>query len=190
MNAVVTVCRVTGNVQAPGLAQLNLAVDEVAAFLNQNERSFVGTCPGRGGTVTQGTRTDPRDPGRRGALDLPSRRGCGDVLRFLQVNVEIERVVAFLNQNPGSFVGLCPSAGDPNGTIGNEPWGYVTICRVTGAATSPLVAVTLRANEVACIPRTRRGRCSCRRRRLSARGRRVVAMRRRRPPPRQASRAP
>ena len=77
LNAVVTVCRVTGNVQAPGLAQLNLAVDEVAAFLNQNERSFVGTCPGRGGTVTQETRTDPRDPGRRGALDLQGRRGRG-----------------------------------------------------------------------------------------------------------------
>lgn len=148
LNAVVTVCRVTGSVQAPGLAQINLAVDEVAAFLNRNERSFVGTCPGRGGTVTQG-------PGRilgipvGAALSICRVVAGGDVLRFAQVNVEIERVAAFLNQNPGSFVGLCPSGGDTNGTIGNEPLGYVTICRVTGAATSPLVAVTLRASEAA-----------------------------------------
>ena len=148
LNAVVTVCRVTGDVRAPGLAQLNLALDEVAAFLNQNERSFVGACPGRGGTVTQG-------PGRilgipaGAALSICRVVAGGEILRFLQVNVEIERVAAFLNQNPGSFVGLCPSAGDPNGTIGNEPLGYVTICRVTGDATSPLIALTLRANEVA-----------------------------------------
>ena len=77
LNAVVTVCRVTGNVQAPGLAQLNLAVDEVAAFLNQNGRSFVGHMPGPRRHRDAGTRTDPRDPGRRGALDLPSRRGRG-----------------------------------------------------------------------------------------------------------------
>lgn len=148
LNAVVTVCRVTGDVNAPGLAQVNLAVDEVVAFLNRNPRSFIGTCPGRGGTVTQG-------PGR--ILGIPAGSTLsicrvvagGDVLRFLQVNVEIERVAAFLNQNPGSFVGLCPSGRDPNGTIGNEPLGYVTICRVTGDATSPLVALTLRANEVA-----------------------------------------
>ncbi len=70
------------------------------------------------------------------------------VRRFLQVNVTIDRVAAFLNQNPGSFVGLCPNSGDPNGTLGNEPLGYVTICRVTGDAQSPLAAVTVRVDQL------------------------------------------
>jgi hypothetical protein len=71
-----------------------------------------------------------------------------NVRRLLQVNVAIDRAAAFLNQNPGSFVGLCPSSGDPNGTLGNEPLGYVTICRVTGDARSPLAAVTVRVDQL------------------------------------------
>jgi hypothetical protein len=62
--------------------------------------------------------------------------------------VAIDRVAAFLNQNPGSFVGLCPSSGDPNGTLGNEPLGYVTICRVTGDADNPLAPITIRLSEL------------------------------------------
>jgi hypothetical protein len=147
VNAVVTVCRVTGNANAPGLAQLSLAVDQVVAFLNQNPGSFIGTCPGQGGTVTQG-------PGRilgipaGAALTICQVTGRASALRFAQVNVAIDRVAAFLNQNPGSFVGLCPNAGDPNGTIGNEPLAYVTICRVTGDADNPLAPITIRLNQL------------------------------------------
>lgn len=60
----------------------------------------------------------------------------------------IDRVAAFLNQNPGSFVGLCPSSGDPNGTLGNEPLAYVTICRVTGDVDNPLAPITIRLNQL------------------------------------------
>ena len=147
LNAVVTVCRVTGNVNAPDLVQLNLAVNQVAAFLNQNPRSFIGTCPGEGGSVTQG-------PGRilgipaGAALTVCQVSGSARALRFAQVNVAIDRVAAFINQNPGSFVGLCPSSGDPNGTIGNEPLAYVTICRVTGDVDNPLAPITIRVSEL------------------------------------------
>jgi len=147
LNAVVTVCRVTGNVNAPDIVQLTLKVDQVVAFLNQNPGSFIGTCPGQGGTVTQG-------PGRilgiplGAALTICQVTTNAKVLRFLQVNVVIDRVAAFLNQNPGSFVGLCPSSGDPNGTLGNEPLAYVTICRVTGDVDNPLAPVTIRLNQL------------------------------------------
>jgi hypothetical protein len=147
LNAVVTVCRVTGNVNAPDIVQLNLEVDQVVAFLNQNPGSFIGTCPGQGGTVTQG-------PGRilgiplGAALTICQVTGSARVLRFTQVNVAADRVAAFLNQNPGSFVGLCPSSADPNGTLGNEPLAYVTICRVTGDVRNPLAAITIRVSEL------------------------------------------
>lgn len=147
LNAVVTVCRVTGNVNAPEIAQVTLNVDQLVAFLNQNPRSFIGTCPGEGGTVTQG-------PGRilgipvGAALTICQVTANANVRRFLQVNVAIDRAAAFLNQNPGSFVGLCPSSGDPNGTLGNEPLGYVTICRVTGDVRNPLAAVTVRVDQL------------------------------------------
>jgi hypothetical protein len=147
LNAVVTVCRVTGNVNAPDIVQLTLRVDQVVAFLNQNPRSFIGTCPGEGGTVT-------RPPGR--ILGIPLGAGVticqvtaqARVLRFIQVNVLIDRVKAFLNQHPGSFVGLCPSGDDSNGTIGHEPLGYVTICRVTGDVRNPLAPITVRQDEL------------------------------------------
>lgn len=147
LNAVVTVCRVTGNVNAPNIVELNLNVNQVVAFLNQNPGSFIGTCPGQGGTVTQG-------PGRilgiplGAALTICEVTANAKVLRFLQVNVVIDRVAAFLNQNPGSFVGLCPSSGDPNGTLGNEPLAYVTICRVTGDVDNPLAPITIRLNQL------------------------------------------
>jgi hypothetical protein len=117
------------------------------AFLNHNPGSFIGTCPGQGGTVTQG-------PGRilgipaGAALTICQVTGSAKALRFVQVNVAIDRVAAFLNQNPGSFVGLCPNSGDPNGTIGNEPLAYVTICRVTGDVNNPLAPITVRVNEL------------------------------------------
>jgi hypothetical protein len=147
LNAVVTICRVTGNVDAPGLAQLTLGADQVVAFLNQNPRSFIGTCPGQGGTVSQG-------PGRilgipvGAALTICQVTAGAKTLRFAQVNVAVDRVAAFLNQNPASFVGLCPSSDDPNGTLGNEPLAYVTICRVTGDVANPLAPITIRLEQL------------------------------------------
>lgn len=146
VSGIVTVCRVTGSANAPGLAQLSLAVDEVAAFVNRNPGSHIGTCPGSGGTTAKG-------PGRilgvpaGAALTICHVEASGNVRRQVQTNVAIERFAAFVNQHPDSFVGLCPSPDDPEGTLGNEPLGYVTICRVTGAAGSPLGAVTIRAKE-------------------------------------------
>jgi hypothetical protein len=146
LSAVVTVCRVTGSASAPQLAQLNLEVDRVAAFLNQNPGSFIGTCPGEGGTVTSG-------PGRilgipvGAALSICRVTAAGGVLRYEQVNVAIERVAAYLNQHYGSFVGLCPGGGDPNGTAGTEPIGFVTICRVV-ANGEGLVPITIRRDEL------------------------------------------
>ncbi len=147
LNAVVTVCRVTGSVNAPDVVQLTLKVDQVVAFLNQNPGSFIGTCPGQGGSVTQG-------PGRILGIPLGAALTICQVttdvkaLRFVQANVAIDRVAAFLNQHPGSFVGICPSSGDSNGTIGNEPLGYVTVCRVTGDVKNPLAPITIRLNEL------------------------------------------
>lgn len=142
-----TVCRVTGSATAPQIAQLTLEVDRVAAFLNQNPGSFIGTCPGEGGTVTEG-------PGRilgipaGSALSICRVTGSAGALRFVQVNVAIERAAAYLNQHSGSFVGLCPGAGDPNGTVGDEPIGFVTICSVTAAADGGLAATTIRRDNL------------------------------------------
>ena len=143
----VTVCRVSGSANAPNLVQLSLNANQIVAFLNQNPGSFIGTCPGQGGTATQG-------PGRilgipvGAAVTICQVTSNAKALRFLEVNVAIDRVAAFLNQNPGSFVGLCPSSSDPNGTLGNEPLGYVTICRVTGDVNNPLAPITIRLNEL------------------------------------------
>jgi hypothetical protein len=147
LTAVVTVCRVTGDVDAPHVAQLTVTVDRVAAFLNRNPGSFIGTCPGQGGSVTHG-------PGRilgvpaGAALTICRVTAHGSALRFTQVNVAIDRVAAFLNQNPGSFVGLCPSSDDANGTVGNAPLGYVTVCRVTADSDNPLAPVTVRLDQL------------------------------------------
>ena len=48
----------------------------------------------------------------------------------------------------GSGETLCPGAGDPNGTLGNEPLGYVTICRITGNVANPLAPVTVRVDQL------------------------------------------
>ena len=148
LSAVVTVCRVTGSATAPRIAQLTLEVDRVAAFLNQSSGSFIGTCPGEGGTVTHG-------PGRvlgipaGSALSICRVTGSAGALRFVQVNVAIERVAAYLNQHYGSFVGLCPGGEDPNGTVGREPVGFVTICRVMASAKpADLAPITVRRDEL------------------------------------------
>ena len=147
VSAAVTVCRVTGSVDAPDVVQLTVTIDQVVAFLNQNPGSFIGTCPGEGGAVTQPAGTILGLPAGS-ALMICNVTGSATALEFVQVNVAVDRVAAFLNQNPGSFVGLCPSGADPNGTVGNEPLGYVTICRVTGDADTPLAAITIRAAEL------------------------------------------
>ena len=148
VSAVVTVCRVTGSVDAPVLAQLNLTVEEVAAFIARSPGSFIGTCPGKGGSVTQG-------PGRilgipvGSALTICRVSSSGNVLQLVQENVAIERVAAFLRARTRT-----PSSGSagPRATrtarIGDEPLGYVTICRVTGLAGTPLAAVTIRLDEL------------------------------------------
>ena len=147
LNAVVTVCRVTGDVDAPNILQLTLGVYEVVAFLNQNPGSFIGTCPGKGGAV-------PKKPGRilgiplGAALTICKVTTNAKALGFVQVNVLVDRVRAFLNQHPASFVGLCPSGDDSNGTIGSTPLGYVSVCRVTGDVKNPLAPVTVRLEEL------------------------------------------
>jgi hypothetical protein len=143
----VTVCRVTGDANAPGLAQLALAVDEVAAFVNRNPGSFIGTCPGKGGTVSSGPARILGIPAGA-ALTICQVTANAKVLQYVQANVAIDKVAAFLNQHPGSFVGVCPSSSDSTGTLGEAPLGYVTICRVTGAAGSPLAAATVRVDEL------------------------------------------
>jgi hypothetical protein len=43
--ASVTVCQVSGSASAPSFAQVAVSVDRLAAYLNENAGSFVGTCP-------------------------------------------------------------------------------------------------------------------------------------------------
>lgn len=148
VNGSVTVCRVTGSASAPDYAELTLEVSRVAAFLNQNPGSFIGTCPGEGAPVTQGPGQVLGFPAG-GALAVCQVTASGRALSFAQVNVAVVNLAAFLNQHPASFVGLCPGSGDANGTINEDPLGYVTICRVTGNADTPLAPITIRVSELA-----------------------------------------
>ena len=147
LNGAVTVCRVSGSASAPVLSEVLVAVDQVAVFLNQNPGSFVGACPASSGGGNAGGPGGGSGP-LNAVVTVCRVTGNATALRFAQVNVAIDRVAAFLNQNPGSFVGLCPSSGDPNGTIGNEPLAYVTICRVTGDVDNPLAPVTIRLDQL------------------------------------------
>lgn len=45
--ASVTVCQVTGSASAPNLLEVQVSVDQLAAYLNQFPGSFVGACPRR-----------------------------------------------------------------------------------------------------------------------------------------------
>ena len=53
--ASVTVCQVTGSASAPNFAEVQVSVDQVAAYLNQYPGSFVGACPASGGGGTGGS---------------------------------------------------------------------------------------------------------------------------------------
>ena len=48
-SASVTVCQVTGSASAPNFLEVQVSVDQVAAYLNQFPGSFVGACPASGG---------------------------------------------------------------------------------------------------------------------------------------------
>lgn len=146
-NAAVTVCRVGGSANAPNYAQVAVAVDQIAAFLNQNRGAFIGTCPGQGAS-SQGPATILGLPVGAGLM-ICQVTGSAGALSYLQTNVAVDRVAAFINQHPSSFVGMCPNSSDPGGTLGPAPLGYVTICRVTGDANSPYAAVTIRADQLA-----------------------------------------
>ena len=106
--------------------------------------SFIGTCPGEA-HGDQRAGPDPRHPGWRGALDLPGH-GERERAAVLQVNVAIERVAAYLNQNPGSFVGLCPSSGIRTGRSGTSR--SATSRSVASRVTcEPARAVTIRVDR-------------------------------------------
>jgi hypothetical protein len=134
----VTVCRATGNASSP-YAQVSVAADQVATYLNQNPGSFVGTCPASSGSGGSSGGTLPN-----GSVTVCSVRGSASAPTYAQANVAIDQLAAYLNRTPG-FVGTCPSAGDPNGNPGPVPTGYATICRLTGNASSPYATLTVPA---------------------------------------------
>jgi hypothetical protein len=76
--------------------------------------------------------------------------GSASAPNFLEVKVSVDQLAAYLNQFPGSFVGACPAPAD---SAGNPPLsGAVTVCRVTGSATAPVLSeVLVSADEVAAF---------------------------------------
>lgn len=139
----VTVCRATGNVSSP-YVEIPVAVDQVAAYLNQNPGSFVGACPaGSGSGSGSGGGTTPN-----GSLTVCRVSGSANAPSYAQAGVAVDQLAAYLNRNPGAFVGTCPSAGDANGNPGALPTGFVTICKVTGNAASPYATQTIAVNQL------------------------------------------
>lgn len=133
--ASVTICQVTGSASAPNYAQVDVGVDQVAAYLNQFPGSFVGACPsgGSGGTTTPVA-----------TVNVCQVTIAGGVTSYAQVQVAVDQLQAFLNQHPGSLQGSCPtsSGGGTGGTGGGAGAGVplngsVTVCRVTGSASAP-----------------------------------------------------
>ncbi len=142
-NAAVTVCHVTGNATTP-YTEVTIAADQVAAYLNQNAGSFVGACPNSGSSSGSGSGGTPVP---NGSLAVCKVTGSASALNYAQVVVTVDQLAAYLNRNAG-FVGACPSAGDPNGNPGALPTGFVTICKVTGNASTPYTALTVAADRV------------------------------------------
>jgi hypothetical protein len=145
--ASVTVCQVTGSASAPNYAQVQVRVDQVAAYLNEFPGSFVGSCPSSGG----GGSTTPV-----ATVDVCQVTVAGGVTNYAQVQVAIDQLQAFLNQHPGSFQGTCPTgSGDTGGTGGGTGGvvpvnGSVTVCRVTGSVSAPDYALaTVAVNDLA-----------------------------------------
>jgi hypothetical protein len=141
-NGSLTVCRITGTASVPGFAQVAVAVDQLAAYLNANQGSFVGTCPGNGAPA--GT------PGLlpNGFVTICHVSGSLSALSFAQLTVAMTDLQAALNRSPGSFVGGCPTAGDPNGNPGVVPSGFVTICKLTGNAATPYSTLTILISQL------------------------------------------
>jgi hypothetical protein len=133
--ASVTVCQVTGSASAPNYAQVDVSADQVAAYLNQYPGSFIGSCPsgGSGGGGTGGTGGTPAN----GAVTVCSVTGSASVPNFALATVALNNLGAYLNQNPGSFVGTCPGSGSPAGSPGPLPNGFVTLCSLTGSLAAP-----------------------------------------------------
>jgi hypothetical protein len=148
--ATVTVCQVTGSASAPNFLEVQVSVDQVAAYLNEFPGSFVGSCPTSGGGGTGGSADSPLT----GAVTVCRVSGSATAPILSEVLVAVDEVDVFLNQNPGSFVGACPaSAGGGNAggsTGGSGPLNaVVTVCRVTGNANAPdIVQLTLDVDQV------------------------------------------
>ena len=141
-NGSISVCQVTGSASAPNYAQATVAVSNLAAYLNQNPGSFVGTCP------TSGSPTGSPGALPNGFVTLCSATGSLSAPQYAQVTVGLTDLQAALNRQPGSFVGACPTAGDVNGNPGPVPSGFVTICRLTGNATTPYATLTLAISQL------------------------------------------
>lgn len=133
----VTVCHVSGTASAPNNTQATVAVDELAAYLNSNPTSFVGACP----TSSSPAGTPTTAP--TGFVTICHVGASGSTNGDTQTTVSSDSIGAYLNRNPNSFIGTCPSAGDANGNPGPVPTGYATICRVTGNASSPYATQTV-----------------------------------------------
>ena len=162
VNAAVTICQVTGNVTTP-FTEVNVAVDQVAAYLNQHPGSFVGSCPAAGGGTGGGGTTGGLPSG---SVTICRVSGSASAPSLAEVSVAVDQVAAFLNENPGSFVGSCPASGGGgtgggggDGTGGGAlPSAGVAICRVTGSASAPSFAqVAVAADQVAAFLNTNRG---------------------------------
>jgi hypothetical protein len=138
----VTICHISGTVTAPNDTQVTVDVDQLAAYLNANPNSFVGSCP------TSGAPAGTPITAPNGFVTICHVGVSGTTNRDTQVTVGADDVGAYLNRNPNSFIGTCPSAGDPNGNPGPVPTGYATICRLTGNASSPYATVTIPESQL------------------------------------------
>jgi hypothetical protein len=151
--ASLTVCQVSGSASAPSFAQVQVPVDQLAAHLSQNQGSFVGACPASsgGGSGSGGG----SDPPLKSAATVCRVSGSSSAPVFSEVLVGADQVAVFLNQNPGSFSGGCPTtagggnAGGSNGGSGTLT-PVATVCRVSGSANAQDNAeLTLDVDQVA-----------------------------------------
>ncbi|HEV2590292.1 MAG TPA: hypothetical protein VGU02_00235 [Gaiellaceae bacterium] len=135
--ATVDVCQVTVVGGVTHYAEVQVALDQLQAFLNQHAGSFQGACPtgGGGSGGTQGG-TGPVN----GAVTVCRVTGSASVPNYALAKVAVKDLAAYLNQNPGSFVGSCPAAGSPAGSPGPLPNGFVTLCSLTGSLSAPRYA--------------------------------------------------
>jgi hypothetical protein len=137
------VCQVTGSASAPTFLEVTVSVDHVAAYLNQFPGSFVGSCPESGGGGGGGN-----NPPLNGSVTVCRVSGRGSAPILSEVLVSADQVAAYLNQNPGSFVGVCPPSDDGGHGGGTGPLNaVVTVCRVTGTVDAPRIAQLTRTTS-------------------------------------------